>query len=102
MPEASVSRTWIGIEAMAESVSGDLISGLMGFLIKHYKKIGSEHVIEGVNLAARVAFSIDVSIDPILDVLQIPLITCSPIDEVLAEKIKSTRVCPASEGLGIW
>src|SRR5688572_13007545 len=100
------------IESFANAIRGELVFRFAGFLVEDQQQIAGQHAVEIfksnlADLTLRVrtpddAFSIDVVIDPVFDVLEIARFARSFVNEILAVEIERLCVTPRAEVLRGW
>ena len=97
MPEAALAGSLVGVEFLSDLISCMLILRFFRFFMEEEQEIPGEHAVEvckrDIGLLAvfigikNVAFVINMRIDPVFNVLKIPLIARSPPDQVLTVEI---------------
>ncbi len=112
MPEATVFRARISVEALSNAVGSEFIFRRFCFLVEQQQKVAGEHAVEVVKLdlahfalcirARDDAILVNAQVDPILDVFEIPRIASSLVNEILPVKVKRLRVTPRAEIIRRW
>ena len=79
---------------MAELVGGRLVARVVSLFVERHQKIGGQHVIQGFNGNVKLSGLEDMRVDVSRDIVQQSLLSCSTVDKVLTEEIKTLRIAP--------
>src|ERR1700690_1789494 len=94
VPETAVLRPRIGIQPLANTLGSGLVFLLPCLLEEHQKQVARQHIIQRVNLLIDDAVSADMAVDPSLNVIEMLLVVCPQIKEILAVEVERHRITP--------
>src|ERR1035437_5379367 len=97
MPQAAILGAWIRIQPCAYALRCGFVLCLARLFEQNQQQIAGKHVVQCVEFTFDSAISIEVIVDPTLNVIEILLVGCSLVYQILSIKIESYGIAPFPE-----
>src|ERR1700682_2498850 len=109
MPEAAITGSLVSVESLPDLIGGSPILCFLCLFIDNHHEISGIHTVKAGKLylgsfafligVKEIALTINMGINPVLDVLEISLISGSSPNQVTPVEVQRFRIAPRAEVL---